>query len=169
MLSHIFRLNIVIFLLIFSKLAMAQTYEKAILAGGCFWGMEQLISELDGVISTNVGYTGGNIKNPTYEIVSTSITNHAEAIEIIFDPAKISYEELLKFFFTIHDPTTLNRQQNDIGSQYRSAIFYLNNSQKNIAHNVINQGNASGVFKKPIVTEISPAQTFYILTRSLNT
>ncbi len=99
-------------------------YEKAILAGGCFWGMEELLRKLDGVVSTEVGYIGGNIPNPTYQIVTSGISNYAEAVEITFNPTKISYEKILKFFFTIHDPTQINRQENDVGSQYRSAIFY---------------------------------------------
>ncbi|NBV06616.1 MAG: peptide-methionine (S)-S-oxide reductase [Proteobacteria bacterium] len=136
-------------------------YEKAILAGGCFWGMQELINKVDGVVKSEVGYIGGNIPNPNYELISTGITNYAESIEITFDPQKISYEKLLKFFFTIHDPTTLNRQENDVGSQYRSEIFYLNDEQKDIALKVIAQANKSGVFKKPVVTQVSKAGKFY--------
>lgn len=135
--------------------------EIAILAGGCFWGMEELIRQQKGVISTRVGYIGGNVDNPTYKLVSSGLTGHAEAIEITFDPQKITYEELLKFFFTIHDPTTLNRQQNDVGSQYRSEIFYLNDKQKEIAQNVLKKAEESGVFKKKIVTKISQVSEFY--------
>src|SRR5271170_1584803 len=102
--------------------------EKTILAGGCFWGMEELIRKLPGVIDTTVGYTGGKIANPTYE----NHTGHAEAIEIVFDPSRLSYRQLLEFFFQIHDPTTKNRQGNDVGLSYRSAIFYLNDEQKKI-------------------------------------
>jgi len=138
-----------------------QTQETAILAGGCFWGMEELFSKLDGVIETNVGYAGGSVPNPSYNVVSTGLTGHAEAIEIVFDTKKISYEKLLKFFFTIHDPTTLNRQQNDTGTQYRSAIFYLNDAQKKTAEHVIAQAEKSGVFKKKITTEITKAGKFY--------
>lgn len=145
----------------FSATANSANYEKAILAGGCFWGVEELFRKLNGVIKTEVGYTGGTIDNPNYNIVKSGLSGHAESIEIIFDPQKISYEEILKFFFTIHDPTQLNRQQNDVGSQYRSEIFYLNNEQKEIAQKVILQANASGVFKKAIVTKVSPAKTFY--------
>ena len=137
-------------------------YEKAILAGGCFWGMEDLIRNLNGVVDTKVGYIGGDISNPTYDLVKTGLTNYAEAIEISFDPQKTSYETILKFFFTIHDPTTLNRQQNDVGSQYRSEIFYLNDRQKNIALKVLDEAKKSGVFKKEIVTEISKAGQFYL-------
>jgi methionine-S-sulfoxide reductase len=136
-------------------------YETAILSGGCFWGMQELFRELNGVVSTTVGYTGGNVPNPDYDIISSGISGHAEAIEIIFDPQKISYEKLLKFFFTIHDPTTVDRQQNDVGSQYRSNIFYLNDEQKKIAENVIEKANKSGVFKKKVVTKLSPATKFY--------
>lgn len=136
-------------------------YEKAILAGGCFWGVEELFKTLDGVVETRVGYTGGDIENPSYKVVSTGVTNHAEAIEILFDRDKISYEKILKFFFTIHDPTQVNRQQNDIGSQYRSEIFYLNDEQEIIAEKIIKEADKSGVFKKPVVTQISKAKTFW--------
>lgn len=138
-----------------------EKYQKAILAGGCFWGMQQLIDQQKGVVGSKVGYTGGKVENPNYELVSTGLTGHAEAVEITFDPTKISYEELLKFFFTIHDPTTLNRQQHDIGTQYRSEIFYLDDSQKLIAEEVVKKANKSGVFKKPVVTKISKAEKFY--------
>lgn len=148
-------------LLMTSTLANAATSEKAIVAGGCFWGMEELIRKVNGVEKTEVGYIGGNIPNPTYEIVSTGLSGHAEAIQITFNPKKISYEEVLKFFFTIHDPTTLNRQENDVGSQYRSEIFYLNDKQKLIAEKVVAAADKSGVFKKPVVTKISKAKTFY--------
>jgi methionine-S-sulfoxide reductase len=136
-------------------------YQKAILAGGCFWGMQELFRKQEGVVKTRVGYIGGKAPNPTYKIVSTGLSNYAESIEITFDPVKTSYEKILKFFFTIHDPTTPNRQQNDIGSQYRSAIFYLNDEQKKIAENVVIQANKSGVFKGPIVTKIEKAEIFY--------
>jgi len=141
--------------------ASAAKYEKAILAGGCFWGMEELIRQEKGVIKTVVGYTGGNVPNPTYEIVSTGLSGHAESIEITFDPSKTNYETILKFFFTIHDPTQVNRQQNDVGPQYRSEIFYLNDEQKIIAQKVVAEANASGVFKKPVATKITKASTFY--------
>lgn len=141
--------------------AQASQSEKTILAGGCFWGVEELFRKLDGVTKTEVGYTGGDVSNPTYEIVKTGLSGHAEAIEITFNPQKISYEKILKFFFTIHDPTQLNRQQNDVGSQYRSEIFYLTPEQKIIAEKVVLAAKKSGVFKKEIVTKISPAKTFY--------
>ena len=135
-------------------------YQKAILAGGCFWGVQELFRKQDGIIKTKVGYAGDNIVNPTYELVSTGLTKYAESIEITFDPAKISYEKILKFFFTIHNPTTIDRQENDVGKQYRSEIFYLNDEQKKIAQSVIIQANNSGVFKKPVVTKISQAGEF---------
>jgi peptide-methionine (S)-S-oxide reductase len=131
--------------------------EKAILAGGCFWGMEELIRELPGVTSTVVGYTGGNVPNATYRNHGT----HAEAIAIEFDPEKLSYRQLLQFFFQIHNPTTKNRQGNDIGLSYRSAIFYLNEEQKKTAENLIAEMNASGVWPGPVVTEVAPATDFW--------
>lgn len=145
----------------FSGNAMAEKLEKAILAGGCFWGVEELFRNLDGVVKTEVGYTGGAVPNPTYEIVKTGLSGHAESILIEFDPSKISYEKILKFFFTIHNPTQLNRQQNDVGSQYRSEIFYLSKEQEEIAKKVIKEADASGVFKKPVVTKISKAAEFF--------
>ena len=131
--------------------------ETAILAGGCFWGMEDLIRALPGVIKTEVGYTGGKVPNATYE----NHEGHAEAIKVIFDPAQISYDELLRFFFRMHDPTTKNRQGNDIGSSYRSAIFYENDSQKKTAEEVKAQVDASGKWRKPVVTEIVPASAWW--------
>jgi methionine-S-sulfoxide reductase len=136
-------------------------YETAVLAGGCFWGVEKLFSELDGVIDVVNGYTGGDLDNPTYDDITTGTTGHAEAVQVTYNPAVISYEKLLKFFFKIHDPTTLNKQKNDIGTQYRSAIFYTSLEQKNIAYNVINTGNQSGVFKNPIVTKLEKLEKFY--------
>lgn len=151
------------FALIFSFLgnAHAAKYEKAILAGGCFWGMQELLSGLKGVVKTEVGYTGGSISYPVYALISTGVTGHAESVEVTFDPEQVSYEQLLKFYFTIHDPTTLNRQENDVGSQYRSEIFYFDDLQKNTAINVIAQANRSKVFKRPVVTRVSKAKTFY--------
>ncbi len=135
--------------------------ERAILAGGCFWGMQDLIRKLPGVINTIVGYTGGTLLNPTYQDVKYKKTGHAEAIEIIFDSSKLSYLQLLQFFFQIHDPTTVNRQGNDIGESYRSAIFYVNDKQKQIAENLINQIDASQKWLAKIVTEVIPASEFY--------
>lgn len=135
--------------------------ETATLAGGCFWGVEELLRTYKGVISTQVGYTGGSLPNPTYDIIKTGATGHAESVEIEFDPKLISFEELLKFFFKMHDPTTLNRQGNDIGSQYRSVIFYHNDEQKKVAQRVKEMVDRSGAWKRPVVTEIIPAMPFY--------
>jgi methionine-S-sulfoxide reductase len=135
--------------------------ETATLAGGCFWGVQELIRELPGVVSSQVGYTGGALKNPRYEDVKTGESGHAEAIEIIFDPSKLSYEELLRQFFRLHDPTTKNRQGNDIGTQYRSSIFFHSPEQQATAEKVKREVDASGKWKRPIQTEIVPAQTFY--------
>ncbi len=135
--------------------------ERAILAGGCFWGMEELLRHLTGVIETTVGYTGGNVPNPTYELMKSHDTGHAEAIEVIFDNEIISYRKLLEFFFQIHDATQANGQGNDIGSAYRSAIFYLSDDQKQIAKQLINEMTASGKWLKPIATEVTEASEFY--------
>lgn len=135
--------------------------EIATFAGGCFWGMEEIIRKLPGVIETKVGYTGGTTKNPTYKQVCTGQTGHAEAVEVVFDPEKTSYEQLLRFFFRMHDPTTLNQQHNDRGTQYRSAIFYHGDEQKKIAERVKQEIDKSGKWKKPIVTEITAATEFY--------
>ena len=136
---------------------MAQSSETAILAGGCFWGMQDLIRRLSGVLSTRVGYTGGEVPNATYRNHGT----HAEAIEVRFDPAVLSYRKLLEFFFQIHDPTTLYRQGNDIGSSYRSAIYYLSDEQRGIAEKMIADIDASRVWPGKIVTEVSPASEFW--------
>mgnify|MGYP003575905505 CR=1 FL=1 len=133
------------------------TNQMAILAGGCFWGVEELIRALPGVIKTRVGYTGGDVPNATYRNHGT----HAEAIKIEFDPNQISYRQILEFFFTLHDPTTLNRQGNDIGTSYRSAIFYLNDDQKKTATELIAELTAANVYKKPIVTEVTAASDFW--------
>ncbi len=135
--------------------------EVATLAGGCFWGMEDLVRERPGVIKTIVGYTGGTTRNPVYEDVHTGTTGHAEAIEVTFDPTKTTFEALLKFFFTIHDPTTANRQGNDIGTQYRSAIFYHGEAQRKTAEKVKAEVEASGKWKRPLTTEIAEASTFW--------
>jgi peptide-methionine (S)-S-oxide reductase len=131
--------------------------EKAILAGGCFWGVEELIRALPGVQSTVVGYTGGDVPNATYKHHGT----HAEGIEVVFDPAVLPYRKLLEFFFQIHDPTTRNRQGNDIGSSYRSAIFYLTEGQKETATTLIAEMTASKKWPGPIVTEVVPASDFW--------
>jgi peptide-methionine (S)-S-oxide reductase len=131
--------------------------ERAVLAGGCFWGMQDLLRRYDGVLSTRVGYTGGDVPNATYRNHGT----HAEAIEIFFDADKIGYGQILEFFFQIHDPTTPNRQGNDRGPSYRSAIFYADESQKRIAEATIAAVNASGVWPGKVVTEVSPAREFW--------
>ncbi len=135
--------------------------EIATLAGGCFWGMQDLIRKQPGVITTRVGYTGGHTKNPTYNEICIGDTGHAESIEITFDPEKTSYRKILEFFFQIHDPTTPNRQGNDIGSQYRSAIFVHDETQKKISETLVREINGAGFFKNPVVTEITPAGPFH--------
>ncbi|HEX7829307.1 MAG TPA: peptide-methionine (R)-S-oxide reductase MsrB, partial [Thermoanaerobaculia bacterium] len=127
-----------------------KSYKKATLAGGCFWGVEELIRAMPGVISTDVGYTGGSVKNATYQ----NHEGHAEAVQITYDPSRITYEEILEFFFKLHDPTTLNRQGNDIGTSYRSAIFYHDEEQRQIAERVKAKVDKSGAWKRPVVTEI---------------
>ena len=131
--------------------------ERAILAGGCFWGMQDLIRRLPGVLSTRVGYSGGDVANATYRNHGT----HAEAIEIVFDPQKTSYRALLEFFFQIHDPTTPNRQGNDRGPGYRSAIFYASDEQKKVAEDTIADIDASGLWPGKVVTQVSPAGDFW--------
>jgi peptide-methionine (S)-S-oxide reductase len=136
---------------------MAVSTERAILAGGCFWGMQDLFRRYPGVISTRVGYTGGDVPNATYRNHGT----HAEPIEIIFDPSKISYRKLLEFFFQIHDPTTRNRQGGDVGTSYRSAIFYTTDEQKRIAEDTIRDIDASGLWPGKVVTEVKAAGAFW--------
>jgi peptide-methionine (S)-S-oxide reductase len=133
------------------------TQERAVLAGGCFWGMQDLIRSYDGVISTRVGYSGGDVPNATYRNHGT----HAEAIEIVFDPARITFRRLLEFFFQIHDPTTLNRQGNDRGLGYRSAIFYTSPEQKRVAEDTIADVDASGLWPGKVVTEVTPVGAFW--------
>jgi peptide methionine sulfoxide reductase msrA/msrB len=132
---------------------------KAIFAAGCFWGVQFYFDEVPGVISTRVGYTGGHVENPTYEQVCTHTTGHAEATEITFDPEKVTYETLVRQFFRMHDPTQLNRQGPDIGDSYRSAIFYTDNKQKEVAEKI--KAEIASNFDKPIVTEITKASEFY--------
>ena len=134
-----------------------EVLERAVLAGGCFWGMQDLIRKLPGVVSTRVGYTGGDVKNATYRNHGT----HAEGIEIMFDPQKTDYRKLLEFFFQIHDPTTLNRQGNDRGASYRSAIYYTSDEQKKIAIDTIADVNASGLWPGKVVTEVEPVGDFW--------
>jgi peptide methionine sulfoxide reductase msrA/msrB len=135
--------------------------EIATFAAGCFWGVEHKFSKIKGVIRTSVGYTGGKTQNPTYENVCSGSTGHAEAIEIEFNPRIVSYDDLVRTFFSIHDPTTLNRQGPDIGEQYRSAIFYHSQDQKKAAEKIIEKLKSENKHKKPIVTVVSPAGTFY--------
>ena len=136
---------------------MTGTTNKAILAGGCFWGMQDLIRRRPGVVSTRVGYTGGDVPNATYR----NHGSHAEAIEIVYDPERVSYRELLEFFFQVHDPTTKNRQGNDVGASYRSAIFYADDEQEQIADDTIADVNASGLWPGEVVTELKPAGPFW--------
>ncbi|RKN48601.1 peptide-methionine (S)-S-oxide reductase MsrA [Micromonospora endolithica] len=136
---------------------MTDTTEKAILAGGCFWGMQDLIRKRPGVLSTRVGYTGGDIPNATYR----NHGSHAEAIEIVYDPARLTYRDLLEFFFQVHDPTTVNRQGNDVGESYRSAIFYTDDRQREVAEDTIADVDASGLWPGKVVTEVSPAGPFW--------
>ena len=136
---------------------MTTQTETAILAGGCFWGMQDLIRRIPGVLSTRVGYSGGDVPNATYR----NHGSHAEAIEIEFNPAVISYRQILEFFFQIHDPSTANRQGNDIGASYRSAIFYLNEEQRDVAEDTAADVDASGLWPGKVVTEIVPAGPFW--------
>ncbi|MGB3907227.1 MAG: peptide-methionine (S)-S-oxide reductase MsrA [Methanomethylovorans sp.] len=135
--------------------------EKATFAAGCFWGVEANFRRVKGVIATAVGYTGGHFQDPTYKDVCSGGTGHAEAVDILFDPSIVSYVQLLDIFWNIHDPTTLNRQGPDIGTQYRSVIFYHNKEQQDAAIKSKERAQSSGKFKRPIVTEIVPASTFY--------
>jgi peptide-methionine (S)-S-oxide reductase len=137
------------------------TPETATLAGGCFWCLEAVFNELRGVQRVISGYAGGSVPNPSYEQVCGGRTGHAEVVQITFDPATISYREILEVFFTIHDPTTLNRQGADVGTQYRSAIFFHSLDQERIAREVIAETNASGIWRSPIVTEVEPLAVFY--------
>lgn len=140
---------------------MTDTNQTAYLAGGCFWGMEELVRQIPGVLETEVGYTGGDIPNATYDIVKTGSSGHAESLKIVFDPRQLSYRHLLFEFLRMHNPTTRNQQGNDIGTQYRSAIFYLNEEQKRTAEEVIKTVDASGDWKAKVVTEVVPFNSFY--------
>jgi peptide methionine sulfoxide reductase msrA/msrB len=135
--------------------------ELAILAGGCFWGMENILRNIEGVLDTEVGYSGGHLRDPGYADVSTGETGHAEVVRVVFDPGVLVYAELLDYFFRMHDPTTLNQQGNDIGTQYRSAIFYTSREQEQTAERVKEQVDSSGRWDAPLVTEITPASRFY--------
>jgi peptide-methionine (S)-S-oxide reductase len=135
--------------------------ESATLAGGCFWCLEAVFRELKGVVSVHSGYAGGTRPNPTYEQVCSGATGHAEVVQVVYDPAVVSFRDLLDVFFTIHDPTTLNRQGGDKGTQYRSAIFYVSPEQETVARETIAEFAASGVWRDPIVTEVAPLNTFW--------
>lgn len=135
--------------------------EVATLAGGCFWCIEALFSELKGVEKVESGYSGGTVANPTYEDVCSGTTGHAEVVQVTFDPKVISFRKILQVFFSVHDPTTLNRQGSDVGAQYRSAIFYHNEEQRSITAQTIGELNSAGVWGRPIVTELAPFKTFY--------
>ena len=142
--------------------ARPATQAVATFAGGCFWGMEDILRKIPGVLETRVGYTGGTLAKPTYRDVTTGTTGHAEAVEVVFDPSRISYEELLRYFFRMHDPTTRNSQGHDVGTQYRSAIFTHDDEQRRAAERVKAEVERSGKWKGPIVTEIVPAGPFYV-------
>ncbi|MBI2558494.1 peptide-methionine (S)-S-oxide reductase MsrA [Candidatus Woesearchaeota archaeon] len=135
--------------------------EKATFAAGCFWGVEDAFRKVKGVVDAKVGYTGGKTKNPTYEMVCTDATGHAEAVDVEYDPSKVSYDELLDVFWSIHDPTQLNRQGPDVGTQYRSTIFYHNEKQKRAAIASKEKLEKSGKYKKPIMTQMVPVSDFY--------
>jgi len=139
----------------------AVSLEVATLAGGCFWYIEAVLREVDGVENVVSGYTGGTTVNPTYEQVCTNKTGHAEAVQVSFNPSKVSYREILEIFFSIHDPTTLNRQGADVGTQYRSAIFYHNEQQKRVAEELTGELSKTNIWKRPIVTQVIPLDTFY--------
>jgi peptide-methionine (S)-S-oxide reductase len=141
--------------------SISKALEVATFAAGCFWCTEAVFDQLKGVVRVESGYSGGNVPSPSYEEVCTGDTGHAESIEITFDPSIISFKDLLQIFFTTHDPTTYNRQGGDVGTQYRSAIFYHNPEQEKIARQVIQEFNGSKVWKKPIVTEVVPYREFY--------
>jgi peptide-methionine (S)-S-oxide reductase len=139
------------------RIEMTTLTETAILAGGCFWGMEALLRHHPGVVSTRVGYTGGDVPNATYREHGT----HAEALELVFDPTRVSFRQILEFFFQIHDPTTKNRQGNDVGASYRSAIFYLDDAQKQMAMSTVAEVDASGIWPGKVATEVLPAGPFW--------
>lgn len=140
---------------------MASTIEKTTLAGGCFWCIEAAFNSLQGIINAESGYMGGHTDTPTYKAVCEGNTGHAEVVQLTYDSSVINFREILEIFFTLHDPTQLNRQGNDVGTQYRSAIFYHNDEQKSIASNIIQELTASATFSSPIVTEINPLSPFF--------
>ena len=136
--------------------------EVATLGAGCFWGVEHLFKELNGVVETEVGYTGGHVDDPSYRQVCTGSTGHAEAVRVVFDPTRVSYEAVLRYFFKLHDPTTRNRQHNDVGPQYRSAVFVHSDRQRQVAQAIIDEVDRSGEFKRPVVTEVAEADVFWL-------
>ncbi len=141
---------------------MKLNHQIATLAGGCFWCLEAVFDELNGVISVKSGYSGGHVEDPSYRAVCNGDTGHAEVVQVTFDPSVLSFRDLLRVFFTIHDPTTLNRQSADVGTQYRSAIFYHDEEQKRIAEDVIREITGEKLWPNPIVTEVSPFTKFYM-------
>jgi peptide-methionine (S)-S-oxide reductase len=142
--------------------AGAKSHETVVLAGGCFWGIQAVFEHVKGVTKATAGYSGGTVKNPGYELVSTGTTGHAESVKVVYDPSQITFGQLLKIFFSVaHDPTELNRQGPDVGTQYRSAIFYETPEQERIAHAYVHQLTADKTFSKPIVTQIAPFTAFY--------
>jgi len=148
--------------LIYSTGIMSKEFEKATLGGGCFWCTEAVYLELKGVVDVKPGYSGGHVKNPTYKEVCEETTGHAEVVQITFDPEIVSFTQILEVFFVTHDPTTLNRQGNDVGTQYRSAIFYHSEKQKEVANKVIQLFEEEKVYNQPIVTEVTQFDKFYI-------
>ncbi|MDD3883371.1 MAG: peptide-methionine (S)-S-oxide reductase MsrA [Gallionella sp.] len=144
-----------------NRMQTSHNSQIAYLAGGCFWGMEELVRQIPGVLDTEVGYTGGNTPDATYEVVRTGRSGHAESLKITFDTGKLSYRHLLFEFFRMHNPTTRNQQGNDVGTQYRSAIFYVDETQKKMAEEVIRTVDASGEWQARVVTEVVPFGTFY--------
>ncbi len=145
----------------FNRIGVAPGLEVAVFAGGCFWGMQELLRKEPGVVSTEVGYAGGTSDNPTYEDVATGTTGYAESVKVVFDPRRTTYEKLVQWFFRIHDPTTLNRQENDVGTQYRSAIFCQSPDQAKVAREVEERADRSGKLAGPIVTQIVPTTRFH--------
>lgn len=159
-----FILSVILLLLsntVFSAEKIAPKLETATVAGGCFWGMQEIIRHLPGVVSTQVGYTGGAVANATYDLVHTGTSGHAEAVEVQFDPKVMTYKKFLTYFFRMHDPTTKNQQGNDKGTQYRSVIFYHSPEQKRIAEEAIEILNKSKKLKNPVVTQVAPVGKFY--------
>ncbi len=156
------RALLVLIFLIYSTGVMSKELQKATLGGGCFWCTEAVYLELNGVVDVKPGYSGGHVKNPTYKEVCDETTGHAEVVQITFDAEIVSFSEILEVFFMTHDPTTLNRQGNDVGTQYRSAIFYHSDKQKDVAEKVIQLFEKEKVYDKPIVTEVTEFDKFYI-------